>query len=450
MKGRFFMTRKQRRKLRKESKAFRELLKVMKHFFKDFINQLDAVKDLRHQSYTTYETAEILFVALLTHLMTIGSMRSMTEEFNKEECIENIRKILNNYDLEELPHHDTINDFLEILPEEELKKIRTNMIKELFKKRCFEQYRYLSKYWLIAFDATGIHSFSERHCPHCLKKVRKDKETGEEITTYYHNVLEAKLIVGNFVFSIGTEFVENEDENVSKQDCELKAFYRLAKRIKEDFKRLPICIVVDSLYACAPVMTICTENNWEYLIRFKEGSIKTLAEEFKVLSSLEDTNKKEFEKDKVYQSYKWINDIFYNNHNLNILEFIEWKEDQETKFVFISSIKINSKNAATIGDFGRKRWKIENEGFNVQKNQGYELEHLYSRDPNGMKNHYLLIQIAHMIRQLYDSGVKVLKLLKSSIKQMSSLLLENFRNKVLTEEDIKYVNLTKIQVRFTT
>jgi len=197
-------------------------------------------------------------------------------------------------------------------------------------------------------------------------------------------------------------------------------------------------------------MTICTDNNWEYLIRFKEGSIKSLAEEFKVLSSLEDANRKEFKKNKVNQKYKWINDIFYNNHNLNILKFIECKENQKTKFVFISSIKINSKNAESIGKFGRKRWKIENEGFNVHKNQGYELEHLYSQDPNGMKNHYLLIQIAHMIRQLSDSGIKVLKLLKSSIKQMSSLLLESFRNKVLTEEDIKYVNLTRIQVRFTT
>lgn len=444
------MTRKQRRKLRKESKAFRELLKVMKHFFKDLINQLDEVEDRRHQSYITYETAEILFVALLTHLMTIGSMRSMTEKFNKEECIENIRRILNNYELEELPHHDTINNFLEILPVDELKRIRTYMIKEIFKKRCFEQYRFLNKYWLIAFDATGIHSFSERHCPHCLKKVRTDKETREETTIYYHNVLEAKLIVGDFVFSIGTEFVENEDEDVSKQDCELKAFYRLAKRIKEDFKRLPICIVADSLYACDPVMTICNENNWEYLIRFKEGSIKSVAQEFKILSNIEDSNEKEMKKDKIHQKYKWVNDIFYNNHNLNLLELTECKKDQETKFVFMSSVKINSRNAHIIAEFGRMRWKIENEGFNVQKNQGYELEHMYSRDPNGMKNHYLLLQIAHMIRQLYDRGVKKLKLLKSSIKEMSSLLLENFRNKVLTGEDIEYVNQTKIQVRFTT
>jgi hypothetical protein len=444
------MNRKQKRKLTKESKAFRELLKVVKHFFKDFFEKLDEVEDLRHQSYITYNTAEILFVALLTHLMTMRSMRSMTAEFNKEECIENIKKVLDNYELEELPHHDTINDFLEILGVDDLKKIRTYMIKELFKKRCFGNDRYLNKYWLIAFDATGIHSFKERHCPHCLKKVRTNKKTGEETVTYYHNVLEAKLIVGDFVFSIATEFVENEDENITKQNCELKAFYRLEKRVKEDFPRLPICIVLDSLYACEPVMSICKENNWEYLIRFKKGSIKTVAEEFEVLSQLDNKNQKEAKNKRVKQEYTWVNDISYQEHSLNIVEIIELKDAKKTKFVFLSSIRINNRNVVTIGKFGRKRWKIENEGFNVQKNGGYELEHLYSEDPNGMKNHYLLTQIAHIIRQLYDKGVKKLKLLKSSIKRMSSLLLEAFRNTTLTGEDIQYVNQTKIQVRFTT
>ncbi|UZH06099.1 hypothetical protein [Heyndrickxia coagulans] len=49
-----------------------------------------------------------------------------------------------------------------------------------------------------------------------------------------HHVLEAKLVVGDMVFSIASEFIENESENVSKQDCELKAFDRLAKKIKKN------------------------------------------------------------------------------------------------------------------------------------------------------------------------------------------------------------------------
>lgn len=41
------------------------------------------------------------------------------------------------------------------------------------------------------------------------------------------------------------------------------------------------------------------------------------------------------------------------------------------------------------------RWiKVENEGFNNQKNGIYDIEHLNSRDSNAMKKHYLLTQIA--------------------------------------------------------
>ena len=44
-------------------------------------------------------------------------------------------------DLEELPHYDTVNDFLSGLEVSELEDIRTNMIKDLLKKRSFERYR---------------------------------------------------------------------------------------------------------------------------------------------------------------------------------------------------------------------------------------------------------------------------------------------------------------------
>ncbi|KOR32782.1 hypothetical protein TI05_05155 [Achromatium sp. WMS3] len=47
------------------------------------------------------------------------------------------------------------------------------------------------------------------------------------------------------------------------------------------------------------------------------------------------------------------------------------------------------------------RWKIENEGFNIQKNHGYKLEHKYARKSyRAMKNYYQIMQIAHMINEL--------------------------------------------------
>ncbi len=90
-------------------------------------------------------------------------MRSMSNSFNKEECIENTRKALELEVLEELPHYDTVNDFLSELEVPELEKVRTYMIKELLRKRCFEDYRIGGKYWGIIFDGTGLDSFDGRY-----------------------------------------------------------------------------------------------------------------------------------------------------------------------------------------------------------------------------------------------------------------------------------------------
>ena len=104
-------------------------------------------------------------------------------------------------------------------------------------------------------------SFKERHCKHCLKSVYKKGEENE-YSVYYHYVLEAKLVVGDMVISIDSEFVENEDENVEKQDCEIRAFYRMTERIKKQYPKLPIIILRDALYECEPAIKRCKEKGF--------------------------------------------------------------------------------------------------------------------------------------------------------------------------------------------
>ena len=135
------LTRKKQRELEKDLDFFFEFLKIKKHFFKDFNDKLKEVKDPRHQSYILYDSDLILFMVILKNICGLESMRGMTRQFNKEECIDNLKQLLHLDVLEELPHYDTINDFLSELEAEELEKIRTYMIKELLKKRCFEAYR---------------------------------------------------------------------------------------------------------------------------------------------------------------------------------------------------------------------------------------------------------------------------------------------------------------------
>ena len=70
-----------------------------------------------------------------------------------------------------LPHYVTVNELLKKLETGELETLRRKMIKAILRRRTFEEARFLGKYWLVIFDATGLFHFHERHCPHCLKKT---------------------------------------------------------------------------------------------------------------------------------------------------------------------------------------------------------------------------------------------------------------------------------------
>lgn len=433
------VTREKKREKEREINFFEEFIKLQKHFFKDINKRLKSVKDPRHKSYIEYEPEVILFSVIMKNACGIGSMSSMTEKFNKDECIDNMSRVL-GCELEELPHYDTINNFLCELATEEIEKIRDYMIKELFRKRSLECFRLLEKYWCIAVDATGLYSFSERHCEHCLKREYTNKETGEvERTVYYHNVLEAKLIAGDMVFSIATEFIENEDENVTKQDCEIKAFKRLAKKLKKKYPRLPICILGDSLYACEPVFEICDSNSWKYLIRFKEGRIKSIASEFNTIKEIEGMTG---------EKCAWTNGIAYNKRMVNLIETQIDDGKEKRTYTFITDVKITKRNADEIVGGGRSRWKIENQGFNNQKTKRYNIEHVNSENYNAMKNHYLITQLADILRQLYEKGIDKIRDLNKSIKEISSSLLESFRTRLLTKvEDILHKG-NRMQIRF--
>ena len=64
-----------------------------------------------------------------------------------------------------------------------------------------------------------------------------------------------------------------------------------------------------------------------------------------------------------------------------------------------------------------------------------------------MKNHYLLAQIAHTIRQLMENGIEIYKKYNKKLKNISKKLFELFRTKILTEKEIQEA-LKKCQIRF--
>jgi len=429
-----------------EVKMNGEMVRIIQHFFPELIASLRAIDDPRNQSYVRYKSEVILMVRILAAVFRIGSMRKTTEEFSSEESIRNVSILLRSEEQEELPHWSTINDYLEKANNEEIEEIIQKVIYRIIRMRTFEGSRLRGKYWQIVVDGTGLYSSNRRHCAKCLVKTHKDGHGKVKWTEYYHSVLEAKLVVNeDIVLSIGTEFIENEKADAPKQDCEVKAFHRLAAKVKKAFPRLPICVGMDSLYAGGPVFDLCRGYGWQYIIRFKDGSMPAVARDFHALKLMEESQTFTVVEDDVTKTYRYVKGIEYQSHSLSMVECV--MSDREYPFVFLTSLPVSRRNCAQLVADGRRRWKIENQGFNSQKNHGFELKHLFSLNYNAIKNHYLLIQIAHMIAQIFHRANDLWHSIDVPDYRIFDLLRASFVSSFLPPNDFATPD-TAIKYRF--
>jgi hypothetical protein len=216
--------------------------------------------------------------------------------------------------------------------------------------------------------------------------------------------LEVKLVSpGGLAISIHSEFLLNQDGD-TKQDCELKAFHRLAPKIKADWPRMKFVLLGDGIYANANVMRLCEQFNWKYCFSLKENLPTLLAEAQEQLG--EKNPVVHIPKVDVRQELRWCENLIHDGnrcHALSCHETASGKngETKTTPFLWITNLQPSRNRVVEmVRETGRQRWKIENQGFNAQKNGGYNIEHGYGVTGHAWQNYYLLAQLVHMIMQL--------------------------------------------------
>lgn len=393
---------------------------VINQRFPELFEQFSNLTDSRKRK--EYSVSEIVVGALF---MFIFKECSRNSYYNKRRDPVFAKNYYRHFKMA-LPHPDTIDEVLRVLLPEQVEEIKAHLVGKLFEQKMLRKFRFLGKYYFVAIDATGTHTFDHKHCDHCLKKTSKNG-----VTTWFHYVLEAKLITSSgFAISLASEFIENlPGRDFDKQDCEQKAFVRLAAKIKKHFPRLPICILADGLYPNKKVFSVCRQYNWKFIITLKDGNLKTFQQEVELLKGTQ-KEREVCRADKTTRTMlkcKYLNDIEYEGHNYSWVCCEERKihlfdKKQETQqFVYITNIVQTNETVVSTADGGRLRWKIENQGFNTQKNLGYELGHKFSRVSYiALQNYYQLLQIAHMINQFVEKGSMVVRLMQEHSKQTIS------------------------------
>lgn len=436
------ITRKMIRELKNAVNPLEELLIIIKQYFPKFYNMLDNLTDTRNKSYITYDIKVCIVTQILGLCSGINSMNKLGREFNSNETLNNINNILNSNYIE-LPHKDTIINIISEIKHSELEKIQTDMIKILIRSKMLDKYRFKG-FFHVVIDGTGLYSTKINLGEQAITKVYNEGQDNE-IKLYSYYALEAKLICGNLTFSLATEFVLNEtyqDENgneirkFDKQDCELKAAYRLLDKIKKRFPKLPIIIGADALYLGKPFLKLCDKHKFEYIIRYKEDSASSIKKNFDEFKIKED-------------NYQYQNEVIYGElenkkfYTVNVISYNEIDENENvTNFTYITSLEITSKNKEGIVCLGRHRWKIENKGFKEQKSDVLDISHIYTKDCNGTKNMYLLIQFSHTILNLLNYGDILIKGLHTTKNEVSKII------KTTLTSFTKTINLNKkIQLR---
>ncbi len=395
---------------------------VLNRHFPEFEEMLSGLSDSRKRPQ--YEVRELAMAVITMFLYKRGSRNHADNSASKINYRKNIEMVFKM----KLPDLDTSNRLMKELKPEELETIKKKMVSILISRKVLYKFRILGLYYNVAIDGTGVHSYNYEPYPECPYKKFK---SGAKVWTA--QVLEAKIVcVNGFSISIATEWIKNPtDKEFDKQDSELKAFVRLSAKIKKFYPRLPICITADGLYPNNTVFDICQNNNWKYIITLKDGNLKTVWKEINFLDKINENIKDEKYKKKpnkrIIEYYKAYQNIEYKKHSLNILDAIieetqinisEKKQDK--RFAHVTNFELKKQNLQKISYSGRMRWKIENEGFNEQKNTSYNLHHKYSRTSfRATQNYYQCLQIAHMINQLSNKTKIMSELIKNNESQKS-------------------------------
>lgn len=385
-------------------------LETWRQHLPELFAKLARIPDPRRPGSVRHRIPVLCFYGLLLFVWQVGSRREANRVVTSPTLAETLREVFP--DLDSIPHFDTVERLLRTIPVETWENLLRDRIQRLLRSHAVREYL-VQRAWVVAVDGTEKFARHQPFAPEALRQRVSDSET-----RYRVYVLEAVLVAGDGVtLPLLTEFAENRaDASLeSKQDCELKAFRRLARRLKQWFPRRRLLLVLDGLYPNGPVIAECAAHAWDYMIGLPQSSLPSVWEEVEGLRRLDTTgeNRREQVWGDRQQVFTWVNEIEYTWHedghtrrrSVHVALCAEqWTDadgvEHRTEWAWLSGRPLTADNVvARCNRAARHRWVIEAE-FLVEKRHGDHFEHAYSYDWQAMKGWHYLLKIAHLLNVL--------------------------------------------------
>jgi len=383
-----------------------KIVKVIYRLLKPLVNDLP---DPRDQRYITYPKESLFLYGVMMFSMMAKSRREANQFMTEPIMQKNLSMIIPG--LEAISHNDTLANYLELIDTEVIQKIYHVLIKKLLRNKEFQR---LAGRLVVLVDGSGKES---KDWEYSAKALHRKTQNGTIWLTY---VLDAVLILENgMVIPLCTEFLENTGEEFDKQDCETKAWKRMAPKLHK-LVGDNATIILDSLYASGPIIMQCREYNWDYIIALKDGAMPSFVKEAHSIMKCDPSNTMTANAGDRQQIISWANGVEHmisNNHtyiDLNVVRMEEsWVEHHPVKgsgpeslkvtYQWISSTKLDNSNAQDTCAIGRSRALIENY-FKTEKHDGYSFEHCFSLDWDVNKAYFYFMKFGHFINVMLMSS----------------------------------------------
>ena len=371
--------------------------------FPDLNAWLDDVPDPRVQAMCTYSFRHVLWQGIATFLLRDGSRNAFDADRNSGCLPDNMLRVCGEaWDRERLGERRTVtcsgNTVVHLarVSTPAMARLPLLLARRLLAMRVLEEGRLFGTWWLVAIDGT----------------LRDRGHKTRDSAARYRYVVEAALIVLPLGLRIPlvSEFQDMQDPVREKEDCELNAFHRLAERLKQEFPRLPVCLLLDGLYPVQAVFDRCRDYGWKFIATQREGRQPTAWGEAVAIMQMSARNvrfgTRLGEAGWIDQTMRWADGVpFGQHHALQVVFLSEIGPDAAKLWVWVTNLMVTPERVdELVNRGGRARQEIETH-FNVGKNGGFGLEHAFCANEEASRNLHVLMQVASVLGQVLICGV---------------------------------------------
>jgi hypothetical protein len=239
---------------------------------------------------------------------------------------------------------------------------------------------------LLSGDGVDYFSSEEISCANC-NHAHHEQQDGTERIVYSHKMFNVGIVhpTENMFIPLNPEFMTPQDGS-KKQDCEQNGAKRWLTSFRKRHKTVRATLLVDALHSNHGFLTMVLDHRLQFIATCKPLSCKTLYEWVNTARKGKDTTiveqRKIIKGKSVLFRYEYLNNVpIRDTEDALRVNFISMCEiDPKTekvlhRFEYITSLTVKDSNVEKLILAGRKRWKVENEGNNTLKNQGYYFDH---------------------------------------------------------------------------